>query len=139
MVFYQKYNPNKFKNIRQEYDGRRYDSKKEAGKAADLNLMLKGKLIKSWTSQWKIPFNVVYENGQAILTIKDGLELKAKGKDFDHLCNYYCDFKIEHLDGSIELLEIKSPITMTPVFKLKWKLLEFILKDDEKYFLTIET
>jgi len=139
MAYYQKYNPNKFKNIRQEYDGRRYDSKKEASKAAELDLMVRGKLIKGWTPQWKIPFSVVYEKAGPVLTIKDGPELKAKGKEFDHLVNYYCDFKIDHLDGSIELLEIKSPITMTPVFKLKWKLLESILKDDEKYFLTIET
>jgi len=138
MSYYQTFNRNKYKNIRQEYNGQRFDSKKEANKAYELDMMKSAGEIKDWKAQHKIPINIVYENGKPYLTDTDGLELKKQKKDFDHYCNYYIDFLIEHNDGSIEYLEIKSKATMTPTWKLKWKACESIFRNHPVIFLTVE-
>ena len=110
-------NHNKFHNIKQTYGGYSYDSKKEAGKAFELDLMVKQGLIKTWTRQDRIELHG--ENGSTI-------------------CHYKPDFTLYHNDGTIEILEIKSKATMTPVFRIKWKLLEDKLKNDSNYKLTVE-
>ena len=138
MAYYQKYRQNKFGNIKQEYNGIRFDSIKESTKAFELDMLIKTKKIKSWKPQHKIPINVVYENGLPVLTDTDGLELKKQKKTFDHICNYYMDFRIENIDGSIEYLEIKSPITMTKDWKLKFKMCEAIFKNHPTIYLTVE-
>lgn len=97
----------KYGNIRQEYHGTSYMSKKEARKAQELDLLLKSKKIKSWEKQKK-------------------LSLDINGK---HIANYFLDFVIYYLDGSIEYLEIKSPITCTDTWKLKWKMAQAIYID----------
>lgn len=139
MVYYQTYKPNKYRNIKTEYGGGKFDSKKEAGKAFELDMRIKAGEILSWKSHQKIPINVYYENDKPILTCQDGVELKEKGIPFDHVCNYYIDFIIYHKDGSIEYLEIKSPITMTTTWKLKWRMCEAIYKDHPTIFLSVET
>lgn len=138
MAYYQTYKSNKYKNVKQEYNGVRFDSGKEASKAFELDMRIKAKDIKGWKTHIKIPINVYFENGLPILTDIDGDKLKKLNKEFYHICNYYIDFVIEHNDGSIEYLEIKSPITMTPVWKLKWKMCECIYKDHPTIFLTVE-
>jgi len=40
----------------------------------------------------------------------------------DHICNYYADFLVTHLDGSLEIVEAKGMCTQ--VFVLKWKLMQ---------------
>jgi hypothetical protein len=107
----------KFKNIPQTYNGYSYDSKKEAHKAAELDLLVKGKEIKSWTRQDRIAL---------------------KGENGTTVCHYKPDFTIYHNDGTIEILEIKSPATMTPVWRLKWKLLEDQLRNKPDMKLTVE-
>lgn len=76
------------------------DSKFEAGKAQELELLKKAGEIKDFQEQVKIPIEV---NGY-------------------HICNYFIDFVIHHNDGSTEYLETKG--FSTPVWKLKWKLFE---------------
>jgi hypothetical protein len=139
MAYYKNYKPkNKYGNIKQEYDGRRYDSKKEASKAFELNMMLKKGIIKGWEAQRKIPINAYYKDGVPILTDMDGLKLKEAGLEFFHICNYYIDFVVFHNDGSVEYLEIKSPITMTDVWKLKWKCCECIFAEHPTIFMNVE-
>jgi len=36
-------------------------------------------------------------------------------------CDYICDFLVTYADGRKELLDMKSPATMTPLFKFKLK------------------
>lgn len=108
---------NKFHAVKQTYNGYSYDSKKEAAKAFELDCLLKAKEIKSWTRQ-------------------DTIELR--GENGSTICKYKPDFTIYHNDGTIEILEIKSKITMTPAFRIKWKLLEDNYKYKENYKLTIE-
>lgn len=94
---------NKYNNTPKLYDGKMYDSKKEASYAQELDLRLKAKDIKAWDRQVKVSLDV---NGQ-------------------HVCNYYIDFKITHNDDSIEWVEIKG--FATAVFQLKKRLFEILL------------
>jgi len=77
-----------------------YASKKEAGYAAELDLRLKAGDIKDWERQFKISF--------------DG--------PGGHICNHYVDFKIEHNNGSFELVEIKG--WPTPEWRLKRNMID---------------
>lgn len=97
---------NKFGATRCEYDGIRYDSKMEAAYAMQLDALKSGGGIKDWRRQVTIPLDV---NGK-------------------HVCNYRVDFEVEHNDGHKELIEVKG--FETPVWQLKWKLLEAIYGHD---------
>jgi hypothetical protein len=104
---YQRRFGNKYNNTPQLYNGNRYDSKKEAEFAKELDLRVKGKDLKSWERQVKIPLTV---NGK-------------------HITNYYIDFKLTNKDGSIEFVEIKGFETET--WRLKWKLFEALIDEIE--------
>ena len=138
MAYYQTYKSNKYGNIKQEYNGKRYDSKKEANKAYELDLLKRQGEIKDWKPQHKITINARLDSDFPMITDTDGLQLKKENIRFFHICNYYVDFLIENNDGSIEYLEIKSKITMTPVWKLKWKMCEAIFDNHPTIFLTVE-
>lgn|SRR3990167_4527760 len=103
-VFFKK---NKFGAKRKAFDGVRYDSGLEAQCAQELDLRLKGKDIKAVERQVKI-------------------SLTAHGK---HICNYYVDFIVTHNDDSLEYLEVKG--MELPVWKLKWKMLEAQLAEED--------
>lgn len=105
---------NKYKAVRQTYQGYSYHSKKEAQKAFELDLLVRAGEIKGWDRQ-----------------VKFSLDVKG-----EHVTNYFADFVVEHTDGTKEVVEIKSPITVTPIFKLKWRLLEILFGDT--YKLTME-
>ena len=107
-MYYQKYNNRlKYGNIPTEYRGGRFDSKKEARKAMELDLLVKAGEIIKWEKQKKLSLDV---NGM-------------------HIANYYLDFVLYYPDGTVEYLEIKSPITQTPVWRMKWKLSQALFKD----------
>lgn len=91
---------NKYGAINQTYKNTSYHSKLEAKYAAELDLRLRAKDIKSWNRQVRI-------------------SLTAHGK---HICNYYIDFVIEHNDGTMEYVEVKG--FDTNVWRLKWKMFE---------------
>lgn len=116
-MYYKTKQVNKFKAIKQTYDGYSYDSKKEAQKAAELDMLMKGGVIKGWDRQERIAL---------------------KGENGTTVCHYKPDFTVYHLDGTTEIIEIKSPATMTPVWRLKWKLLEDQLKGRVDIKLTVE-
>ncbi len=111
---------NKFHAKKTEYKGIKYASGREAKKAWDLDMLVRGEVILRWERQAK----------EELFGIN-----KSK------ICSYYVDFKIFHVDGTIEYLEIKSKPTATPEWKLKWKLLEDKYKQevlDKKIILTVE-
>jgi hypothetical protein len=107
MGFYYQRRQNKFGNIKQSYNGGHYDSKKEANKAAELDMLKNGGAIKDWKAHVRLSLDV---NDQ-------------------HVCDYYIDFIVETNEGGYEYIEIKSPITMTPVWKIKWKLAQILYPD----------
>lgn len=102
----------KFSNFKNVKSGKN-DSKFEAGKALELELLKKAGEIKDFQEQVKIPLVV---NGYVV-------------------CNYYIDFMVEHNDGTIEYIETKGWVTET--WKLKWKLFE-ALYDKPGNVLTVE-
>jgi hypothetical protein len=91
---------NKFGAKRQEYGGKQYHSKKEAGYAAQLDLRVRAGDIKSWARQKRISLDV----------------------NEHHIADYYIDFVVTHNDGSIEYVEVKG--FETPEWRMKWKLFE---------------
>jgi hypothetical protein len=91
-----------------------YDSKFEAGKARELELLVKAKEIKGFKEQ------------ETIDLIVNGFRV----------CTYKIDFVIEHNDGSLEYLETKG--YATDVWRLKWKLFEALYSDKPGVKLTVE-
>lgn len=89
---------NKFGAQRTAYGGVTYHSKKEAEKAAELDLLKRAGEVKHWERQVKIPLIV---NGQEI-------------------CTYVCDFKVTDKNNKVEYVECKG--FLTPEAKLKMKL-----------------
>lgn len=89
---------------REEFGGRSYQSKAEARYARDLSLRLAAREIRAWSAQW--PADFVAPSGARV---------------WRHLI----DFRIEHLDGSVELVEIKG--LATEVWMLKRKVLELVI------------
>lgn len=99
----------------QVYGDRKYHSRKEAGRAAELDLLLKAGEIKTIIPQYKV-------------------DLKVYGV---HICNYYPDFYVEWTNGDIEIIEVKG--FATELWRLKWKLFEAIYNHDYPHIkLTVE-
>lgn len=97
----------KYKNINQEYNGIRYDSKLEANRAQELDLLVKAGEIKKWERQ---------------------KTLDLYFKDYK-ICGYRIDFVVYENDpNEITLEEVKG--VELPVWRLKWKLLEAIVSED---------
>jgi hypothetical protein len=111
-VFRQRYG-NKFGAKRQEYGGKQYHSKKEAGYASELDLRVRAGDIKSWERQKRIALDV---NGY-------------------HITNYYIDFVVTHNDGSIEYVEVKG--FETDVWRMKWALFEALYSGQPDVRLTV--
>lgn len=99
MTWYQR-KGNKYGAKTCHYNGVSYHSKKEAGYAAELDLRVKAKDIKAWRRQVKVSLDM---NGF-------------------HIANYFCDFVIEHNDGSEEYVEVKGFVT--EIYRLKRLVLE---------------
>lgn len=97
----------KYGNNSQVYNGRRYDSKREAAYAMDLDWRLKAGEIKEVIPQYKI-------------------DLRVNGR---HITNYYVDFKIINADGSVTFAEVKGMVL--PLWQIKWALLEALIDEVE--------
>lgn len=97
----------KYGNNSQMYNGRRYDSKREAAYAMNLDWRKEAGEIKEIIPQYK-------------------LDLRVNGK---HITNYYVDFKLIMADGSIQFHEVKG--YETDVWRMKWRILECTLDEIE--------
>lgn len=97
----------KYNNKTKQYNGRTYDSIREANHAEELDWRIKAGEIKEVIPQYKI-------------------DIKVNGR---HICNYYVDFKVIMADDSIQFQEVKG--FKTDVFILKWKLTEALLDQIE--------
>lgn len=97
----------KYKNQTKRYDGKTFDSVREANHYEELLWRQKAGEIKEIICQYKI-------------------DLKVNGH---HICNYYVDFKVVLADGSIEFQEVKGMVL--PLWQLKWKLLEVLIDEIE--------
>lgn len=95
----------KYNNVKQNYNGSRYDSKKEATYAKELDLRIAAKDIKGYERQFPLK---MYVNGK-------------------HITTWKVDFKIENMDGTIEFHEVKG--FATDVYNLKRKLFEALQQE----------
>jgi len=99
------YTKNKYKAVKQTYNGYSYDSKLEAEHAMNLDFLLKAGIVTQWERQIKISLDI---------------------NDI-HIANYFCDFKVWFDDGRIEYHEVKG--LETDLFKLKWKMSKALYPD----------
>lgn len=102
----------KYGNVPSTYKGYHYDSKAEVQYAMYLDSELQAGRIRAWEKQVTIP---IYFNDL-------------------HVCDYRLDFKVEHLDDTIEWVEVKG--FPTPTWALKRKVFEagyLVDRPDERY------
>lgn len=97
----------KYGNKTKEYNGRYYDSIREATHAEELDWRKKAGEISEIIPQFKVA-------------------LKIKNK---HICHYYPDFKVIMKDGSVQFHEVKG--YSTDIFRLKWKMFEALIDEIE--------
>lgn len=94
----------KYGNVKTEYAGQKFDSRKEAKYAQELDLLKSAKgyhdKVHSWERQ--VPF-VIEINGVKI-------------------CKYIADFRVNYHDGREEIVDVKG--VRTAIYKLKKKLVE---------------
>lgn len=90
-----------------EYNGRIYASHYEAKCAQELDYRLAANELKSWEAQVRIPLVV---NGYEVGT-------------------YEIDFVAYRTDGVIEYIEAKGKAGDTPIWRLKWKILQAMFAD----------
>lgn len=112
MVYYQKTGWGIAK--KQTFNGVKYDSKFEANKGKELQLMKDMKEIEDFETHVRIPLEV---NGYLI-------------------CTYEIDFVIYHKDGTVEYLETKG--RPSPSWSIKWKLFEALYSEKPDVRLTVE-
>lgn len=98
---------NKFGAKRTEFNGRKYDSKFEAGVAQELYLRQQAGEIVAIEPQYKLEMWCYRSDGQKAFKV-----------------SHKVDFRIEHKDGSFELVEAKG--VETPDYRWRRKFLEEI-------------
>ncbi len=89
----------KYGNVKTVYNGRRFDSKLEAGYAMGLDVRVKAGEVAAWRPQVRIPLMV---NGTKV-------------------ADYVVDFEVTHTDGAVDLVEVKG--AETDAWKLKRNML----------------
>lgn len=99
---------NKYGNKKTEYNGIVYDSKKEAQRAVELDL-----LQKSVNPDYKV---VKIER-------QPKFKVEINGK---YICTYIADFKVTYADGRIEIEDVKG--YRNSIYILKKKLVEALYK-----------
>jgi hypothetical protein len=100
--FYKK--RHKYNAKKTEYNGVMFDSKKEANRAMELDLLIRGKVVE------KVEYQPVFD-----CIIED-----------KKICKYKADFKVFYLDGHIEYEDVKGckKCSAYSMFRLKKKLVE---------------
>lgn len=110
---------NKYGAKRTEFKGKIYDSKFEAGIAAELETRKRAKDIKDYETQYRIEATAYLANGLPAFTVR-----------------HKVDFRIHHNDGSFELYEAKG--VETSDYKWRRKFLEEIwLKEHPDHIYTV--
>lgn len=95
----------KFRSEKTEFNGRKYDSKFEAGVAYELELRKRAGEIKDYECQFKVEMIPYDRHGQPCPRLK---------------VTHKIDFRVHELDGSFTLLEAKGAETTDWRRRLKW-------------------
>ena len=101
----------KYGAVRQTYNGINYDSKLEASRAYELDMMIKAKQIKGYDRQYKLELYVYNAAG-------DKIPFKS----------WKVDFRVHNLDDSYTLEEVKGMEMMD--FKMKRDICEKVWLPD---------
>lgn len=111
---------NKYHAVKTEIDGITFDSKKEAAFYWELKMRQRAGEIKHFEVKPKIEIQpaFVLPNGEKVGAIV-----------------YIPDYVINHNDGVVEIVDVKGMVT--EVFKIKWKMLKYLLRAGAKYKFTI--
>ena len=121
-MYYKQFRQNKFRNKKTTFGGRLYDSKHESSVAADLELMKKATKPEERVIEVKPQYNVdIYFDGVTLTTTP------TSHKFF----RYIADFFVIFADNHEEIWEAKAKITMTDVFRLKWKAVEAVFSKEK--------
>ena len=118
-MYNQRWGSNKYGAKKTEFNGRRYDSKFEAGVAQELDLRLKAGDIKAVDPQFKVEVWCYRENG-----------LKA------FKVTHKVDFRVTNNDDSYELVEAKGVETQDYKWRRKF-IEEIFLPDNPDYTYTV--
>jgi hypothetical protein len=113
---------NKYRNTKTTTsDGITHDSQKEAQRWCELKLLERGGYISNLQRQ--VEFELIPNQYETIERYsKSGVRLKDQVKLIERAVNYVADFcYIEN--GQMVVEDIKSPITQTPAFVIKRKLM----------------
>lgn len=129
-MWYQK-RGNKYNAKSSIYEGVAYDSKKEAGRATELDLLLKAKAIKGWERQRRISFDHCLKCLR-LCSVRCPEHPKEK---VSHFTNYYIDFVIHEKDGTETYEEVKG--FETTEWRKKWHLTELLYGNDENIKLVV--
>ncbi len=106
----------KYRNEKVEYDGQKYDSKKEFNRAMELEQLQRLGLIKNLERQKKFVLQPSF---------------KFSGKTIREIA-YVADFVYEE-NGKQVVEDVKSPITRkNPIYKLKKKMMMYVLSIEIK-------
>lgn len=103
----------KYGNIPTIYNGRKYDSRKEAGYAKLLDTLKHAKDPKDRVHYWEPQLK---------------LRIEVEG---EHICDYIADFFVEYANGRREYIDVKGgEATKTAVYKIKKKLVKALYDID---------
>lgn len=75
---------------------------------------------------------LLLEKAGEVSDIQTQVKFTLYGQKGSKICTYKADFVYTQKDGTKIIEDTKSPITCTPVFKLKWKMLEDMYQEEIK-------
>lgn len=117
---------NKFGSKSTEYNGEIYHSKKESGRAQELDLLAGAGEIRDIKRQVRISFDICKK---CLRLCSEHCRLHHDN-GVHHLSNYYIDFTYWDIRYGVRVYEeVKGFETQT--WKDKWKLLTILYEDDE--------
>lgn len=121
MYFYRN-KKNKYANNKKEYNGLKFDSSKELKRYMELELLEKAGEIKDLRTQ------VIYE----LIPVQREPDMTGprggirKGRVIERPVTYIADFVYEDKNRNIIVEDVKSPITRTPQYIIKRKLMLYM-------------
>lgn len=125
-MYYRRKKGVKYGNKKVEYDNHVFDSTKEMKRYCELKLLQKAGVIRDLELQKEfelIPNQYKYEARYG----KNGKRLKDKAILLERKCEYKADFSYTDCESGEYIVEdCKSPITRTPVYLVKKKLMLYV-------------
>lgn len=105
-------------------DGIKFDSKHEAERYLELKILERGGVISDLRLQVEFELIPAQYEPDAIALTKTGKEKIVKGKCIERKCSYLADFVyLDNETGKTIVEDAKSPITRTPEYRIKKKLM----------------